>query len=137
MKVAFYKAFTKKSTLLDKVIGLFTYGKYSHCELVFSSGLSFSISPRDNQARFKVINFDDTQWDFIELKLCNEQGIAQKASKLIGKKYDYVGALFSAIPGAHIQKENKLFCSETVAYLIGLEDPHLYSPNDLYRKLKG
>lgn len=143
MKIAFYKAFQPKATLLDVAIATATFGKYSHCELVFENNnptwsFCFSISPRDKVARFKHIVLYSEQWEILELKnhTLKQDKILTEASKLLGCKYDYAGALFSAIPNSHIEKQNKFFCSEVCGFLLGLEKSYKYSPNELYKLIK-
>lgn len=139
MKLAFYKAFCDNATLLDIAIGIATLGKYSHVELVFSNGESFSISPRDNGGRFKVIDFDDEYWDLVELDISPEEEELLKLESFnhLGMEYDYIGALFSATPFC-IQSRRRIFCSEVVVNILvqsprfrHLGDGCKYSPSGL------
>jgi len=145
MRIAFYNAWQPKATKLDKVIAIATFGMFSHVELVFSNWKWFSISPRENTARFKKIHANKQSWEYIyldditpdeELQLYNE------AIKYLGTKYDYIGALFSTMPFC-IQKEDRVFCSEVTVDILRtlpkfsfLKKGCIYSPNDLYRSLK-
>ena len=94
MQVAFYIA--SKGNKLDKWIGLLTWGKYSHCELVFSNGASFSSSPRDGGTRFKNIKFNPEHWDFVEVNLSSSQEVDTYIFCLSesNKPYDWLGAIF-------------------------------------------
>ena len=68
MKAAFYKA-TRPGLqgLYSRAARAVDRGPYSHCELVFSDGLSGSASYIDGGVRLKRIDFDPEHWDFIEL----------------------------------------------------------------------
>jgi len=145
MKIAFYKAFQKKATMLDNLIAVFTFGRYSHVELYFSNGESFSISPREGESRFKVIDYTPEAWDILDLKLTEDEEkklYAIAKNEYLGFKYDYIGAVFSASPVC-IQKDERLFCSEVATNIIRrnrryyfLRDGCRYSPNELYKKIK-
>ncbi len=146
MKLAFYKAWQSKATLLDKVVAIFTMGKYSHVEIVFRDGISFSISPRDNGSRYKKIDYSkDNAWDIFctGISIEQENGIRQIIDKnYLNKEYDFIGAIFSSFPFC-IQKENKIFCSEVTVDLMSwipsffyLKKGCLYSPNTIHRVLK-
>jgi len=142
MKVAFYKAFQPKATFLDKIIAIFSFGRYSHVELVFPNGDCFSISPRDKKGRFKKISLNEEQWDIIELDgAIDARLLRRKAKTFLDYKYDYIGAIFSIMPFC-IQKNKRIFCSEVVANLLkkspiysGLRDGCIYSPSELYEEL--
>lgn len=143
MKIAFYKAFCKNSTILDNLVGIFSMGPYSHVELVFSSGLSFSISPRENSARFKYIDFNPDHWEIIDIRVTDtqEEYLMDLARLCEGKKYDYIGALASITPVC-IQKTNKVFCSELCVNLLNkagihrLNDGCRYSPSKYANEIR-
>ena len=142
MKIAFYKAFQERATKMDVTIALASFGNYSHVELIFSNGESFSVSGRDGGARFKEISYDPEVWDIKEITITeyNEDRIREDAEALVGTEYDYVGALSSIFPFC-IKKNNKrLFCSETTVNLINkyygykeLKDGCKYSPSKLFK----
>ena len=144
MKLASYKAFNPDSTWLDKAIGIMSFGKYSHSELIFSSGhYSFSISPRDGGARVKNINFNPDHWDIVDLKLTDKEEIRilGECSKMAYYRYDYIGALFSISPFC-IKKKNKGFCSQVITNLLSetnaychLGDGCGYSPTRLHKEV--
>ena len=74
MKVALYKG--KRGGFagaFDAAVRWWTRGAYSHVELVFSDGMAASSSTRDGGVRFKRIDFKPDQWDFVELKVDEEQ----------------------------------------------------------------
>lgn len=143
MKVAFYKAFCDNATLLDNLIGIASLGKYSHVELVFSNGESFSSSPRDGEARFTTIDYHKDRWEMVEINIPKQEEarLYRLALTNIGKKYDYIGAIFSVLPVC-IQNNDKIFCSEVITNLLNqtvkyrhIKDGCNYSPSELYNEL--
>jgi len=146
MKLINYRVWgNNKSTIADYIVSIFTLGKYSHTEIVFSDNVSFSISPRENIARFKSINYHNGSWDILEFKTSIEQErlMRAEAEKLVNEstQYDYAGALFSPLKLC-IQKEEKIFCSEVCAYLLNkynvfdLENGCRYTPSRLFNIIK-
>lgn len=145
MKLAFYNAFQKKATLLDKTIAIATFGKYSHVEAVFNDGMAFSISPREKVCRFKRIDFNPNNWEFVELDvdMVEEEYIRAMTYKFQNYTYDYIGAITSATPIC-LQVSNQMFCSELAVELIRnskvyskLRDGCRYSPNKLFKSISG
>lgn len=131
VKVATYKAFGNPSaTVVDKAVALATFSNYSHTEIVFSDGVSFSVSPRDGGGRFKKIEFDEEHWDIIELPNMTKLGEAMMrayATTLVGKPYNYLGAIFSITPFCCCIGD-KYFCSEAAAYIFKTIDDSIGSP---------
>ncbi|MEA2028956.1 MAG: hypothetical protein U9N49_08270 [Campylobacterota bacterium] len=146
MKIASYKAFQSHGRLLDKVIARLTRGQYSHTEIIFSNGQSFSISPREKKIRFKEIDFKEERWNIIELDITeeDEKKLYNYAVMLEQKtfSYDYTGAIFSIVPLC-IQKANKFFCSELAVKVLNkveafwhLNDGCLYTPSKLNNEIE-
>ena len=139
MRLAFYKAFQSKGTMLDKTIAVASLGRFSHVEMVFPDGKCFSISPRENVVRFKNIELDPKQWELIDLKpTLDIDKIYEKINDFDKYKYDYFGAIFSITPLC-LQLKNKVFCSELVTDVLRAQAPYYflregckYSPNELY-----
>jgi len=157
MIIAFYKAFQSHALWTDKLIAYATFSKYSHCEIIFSDGIAYSVSMRDKMARFKKIDFDPNHWDFIEIDVSPEEEGALRINahnRVLDKiEYDIIGALFSGVLFLTkldkifkkcIEDRNKTFCSEEISYLLKNnteEYSHLdkgckYFPGRLYAKLK-
>jgi hypothetical protein len=139
-KFAFYKgrkADNPESTLLDWVICFFTDSPYSHVELVIDSctGYSISSSPRDNGVRYKTIEYNHDQWDFIEVSLpVTKNEIYAWFSGHIGKKYDTLGAIGVVLPFFRNNKR-KWFCTEILGAFLYIPKPWKLSPHDLYELL--
>jgi hypothetical protein len=135
MKLAFYKGVY--GNVLDWLIMLWTMGQYSHVELVFSDGVSFSSSQWDGGVRFKKINYSHKErWGFIELEIAEEkeQELREKCEKLVGKKYDWLGIMFDQFIPLNTQDSDRWWCSEIVAHILDIE-PERVSPNRLYRRM--
>jgi len=144
MKIISYKAFGHtKSTYLDKLIGITSFSRYSHTELVFSDGTCFSSSGRDDGVRFKKFEPHLDRWDIYELDVTEEEEEHLKfLAKLYIKKqikYDYLGVVCC---GLHLCLMNKrLFCSEIVAEMLSYiyefkGFPCHYSPGKIVKYLE-
>jgi len=141
MRVAFRK---KGSTIYAKLIRLWTFGKYSHSELVFSDGRSFSSDEADGGTRWKDWAMSDEEWDFLNVPCTfeQEQEIRAFCAGEEHCKYDMVGIGFSFLPiPIGVQSAEKWFCSEIcvaglqqIGYLVGYT-PSRISPNALHKIL--
>lgn len=126
MKVAFYRA--DRSTtrrwmakFADWITG--NYG-YSHVELIFSNGLSFSSSDRDGGTRFKNIKYDPSRWVIYEIpaSASYEYRTFHRAKEIAGQKYDYLGILFYHLIPIKLQGNNRWWCDEAVSYALGFRN---------------
>lgn len=129
VKLAFYKA---PGTLIDKIIRWGTKTKYSHVEFIGPDGKGWSVSPRDTTVRKKDIDFDDGHWDLIEVPWASCELMCNRIEAEMGKKYDWKGIIFNHILSLSRSNPDKWFCSELVAYGLGLEQPEIYSPGSLF-----
>ena len=136
MRVAFYYA--RYGTVWDRFVASYTWGPFSHCEIVFSDGLAFSSSPRDDGVRYKLIeDIGGDHWELfnVELDAVREGNVRRWCDGQVGKKYDWVGLVCSLL--AH---NDKWFCSEVdlVALRVGNlfmdVNPARSSPNSWYKK---
>jgi hypothetical protein len=135
MKIAFYKS-TKSgfAGIYNRIVRWWDNGKYSHCEIIFSDGLSASSSFADGGVRFKQIEYDPMKWNFIELDL-NETKTRIWFENHQGCKYDIIGNvrfIIDFLPDA----QDKWFCSESIAESLGIIESWRFSPNTLYSVLK-
>ncbi len=131
MKVAFYKG-TRPGLqgIYSRIVRLIDRGPYSHCELVFDSGLCASASYIDGGVRFKQIDFDPAKWDFIEVPWADPEKAFDWFSKHAGEPYDLAGNLhfvFGVVPDG----KGRWFCSEAVAAAMGLPEAWRFGPNGL------
>lgn len=143
MIVAFYKSNT--GNILDKSIDMWSsfiakllyrirdnIDGFSHVELIFSNGLSFSSSPRDGGTRFKWIEYDINQWEFLSIDSpYSEEEIYNAAVVLDDLEYDYLGLFLHEFLPLNIDNQKRWWCSEIICYLLGIKN-YKISPNYLY-----
>lgn len=132
VRLAFYKA---KGTINDRLIRWGTNSPYSHVELIGPDGRGWSSSVREGEVRKKEINFGD-HWDIIELPWMDVNVACDRMDPEMGKSYDYIGIMFSHVLSLSRSHPDKWFCSEIIAFSLGLPDPHLYSPGSLSETVK-
>jgi uncharacterized protein YycO len=109
LKILFYKA--RYGKIWDKLIGLWTFGPYSHVEILFSDGVCFSSSPRDGGVRFKNIHILPERWTAIDMPTDQEENIKKWCEKKVGLRYDWWGILGFVLP--FVRQERKAwYCSE-------------------------
>lgn len=102
-------------------------GPYSHCELIFSDGLSGSASFIDGGVRLKNIDYSPDHWDLVDLPTAWEPEARQWFERHLGARYDLVGNLTFVlwfIP----HSKSRWFCSEAVAESLGLPESWRYGP---------
>jgi hypothetical protein len=141
MYLAFYKGLkdiNPKADIVDYLICKWTKSIYSHVEIVFSTGISFSSSPRDGGCRYKAIVYDDAIWDYIDLSISKqyEDNIMKFCNSQNGKGYDWTGIFLSQIFPLDISEPNKWTCSELVAKCLNYKKPSQYNPGNIYTKVK-
>lgn len=141
MHLAFYKGLKKlnpKANLIDTLVCKWTNSIYSHVEIVFTTGISFSSSPRDGGCRYKAIVYDDAIWDYIDLNITKqcEDVIMKFCDSQNGKGYDWSGIILSQVFPLNIDEPNKWTCSELVAKCLNYKHPAKYNPGNLYTKVR-
>jgi hypothetical protein len=132
MKLSFYKA--SCGNISDTLVNIWSgcYG-YSHCELTFSSGVSFSASFRENLVRFKEIDMNNDKWvhiDLLNIDEYHEEKLMEECISFCGKKYDYLGIFLYYFMPIGIQNPSCWYCSEICSYLLRHYDYEI-SPNRL------
>lgn len=133
MKIAFYK--NRKDTT-SKVICWWTKGPYSHCEIIFNSGVSASSSGRDGGVRFKEIEFHPERWDIYDLgEKFSEEAAHEWFLNHEEAEYDHFGLVGFLYPPFD-EDRVKYFCSEAVAAALGFEEPWRFDPNTLATVIK-
>lgn len=132
MQVAFYKG-TKSGLagIYNRGVRFVTKGKYSHCELIFSDGMSASASFMDHGVRFKKINYDTAHWDIIDVGDREELNARVWFEDHEGQSYDLIGNLHF-IFGFVGDNRHKWSCAESVAEAMGIPDSWRINPNSLY-----
>ena len=130
-RAAFYKGTkTGLAGIYNRLVRWIDKGQFSHCELIFSDGLSASASYMDGGVRFKQINFDPALWDFIDLPPEKEAAARQWFRDHLGQGYDLAGNIHFIL-GPVSDSKSKWFCSEAAAAALGMDDPWRYGPNGL------
>lgn len=129
MKLAFYKG-TRKGLqgLYSRLTRWVDAGPYSHCELIFSDGLSASSSFIDGGVRFKSINYKEDNWDFVELPDYLEAQAREWFEEHEGDKYDVLGNLRFILFFVQHSK-NKHFCNEAISDSLGFKESWRLGPN--------
>jgi hypothetical protein len=131
MRIAFYKG-TKEGIagVYNRGVRWIEDGLYSHCEIIFSSGVSASSSYMDGGVRFKEIEYDLTKWDIFDIPWADETRAKAYFTQRIGRPYNLYGNLhfvFGFIRGDSYGE----FCSEACAGALGLKNPWQVAPNVL------
>jgi len=136
IRVAFYKG-TRSGLagIYSRGVRFVTKGKYSHCEIIFSDGMSASASFVDGGVRFKAIDYSPANWDFLEIDAAFENDAREWFKEHEGQAYDLLGNLHFFLPmfGDNRQKWS---CAESIAEALKMPDPWRIHPNNLYQLLK-
>lgn len=131
MRAAFYKG-TRPGLqgIYSRAVQLVDRGPYSHCELVFSDGLSASASYIDKGVRFKVINYHDRpdHWDIVDLPGFDEEYARNWFERRMGQGYDLPGNL-RFVFGWVREGDGRWFCSEALMAALGFDDAWRMGPN--------
>jgi len=135
MQVAFYKAVRPGlQGLYSRAVQLVDRGPYSHCELIFSDGMSGSASYIDGGVRLKWIDYNSSHWDFLELPDWLEPKARAWFEAHEGDGYDLLGNLRFVF---WLVREGKSgwFCNEAVATALGFKEAWRLGPNGFYATL--
>lgn len=134
MKLAFYKG-TKKglSGIYNRGVRWIEDGKFSHVEMIFSTGVSASASYMDGGVRFKRIDYSvhPLDWEIVDCPWIDEEKALAIFNTRVGRKYDLKGNVHFIL-GFIKNNGEKDFCSGVIARCIGLEQAWQYAPNSLY-----
>jgi hypothetical protein len=131
VKVAFYKGRDRR--MADKLICWWTGGEYSHCEVITreSNGISlcFSSSFMDKGIREKWMVLSPELWDIQTIDYAPEL-VEQWFETRLGMKYSMLGVLAFIFKRGNYDNA-KYFCSDAVAYSIGIEEGWRFDPSTL------
>lgn len=136
LRAAFYKA-TRRGLqgIYSRAVRAIDRGPYSHCELVFSDGLSASASYIDGGVRFKDIDYNPAHWDFMALPDELEDYARDWFEFNMGLPYDLAGNVRFVLPWVR-DSEKGWFCSEAMAAALRLKEPWRFGPNGLAALLR-
>lgn len=110
-------------------------GPYSHCELMFSDGLSGSASFIDGGVRIKAIDYNPDHWDFIDLPPELETPARKWFEQHRGEPYDLSGNL-RFVCWMVRESPNGWFCNEAMGAALGHLEPWRIGPNGLAAVLR-
>lgn len=129
MRAAFYTGTRPGiSGLYNRVVRWWEPGDCSHCELIFSDGMSASASFMDKGVRFKEIEYDPTRWAIVELGIQFDEAGARQWFELHDKEeYNVIGQMHFVV--SPIRIDHGYWCSSAVAASLGMKDPWRYGPN--------
>jgi hypothetical protein len=161
LRIAMYCA--KAGNWFDKTINWGSGGGgFSHCEIVWPDGWSFSsttrdggtsinnsgtpIKPKEDGTRWKQIDFKPGHWLFHELPDVTPDRLAVMkayADSILDARYDWWGAMRVSVAGRWWMRQHgdKYFCSEAVLEVCHAGDyfnslHSLISPNQFSKKLE-
>lgn len=127
MIIALYK---NTDHTFNRLVSWWTKGPYSHCELIFSTGMSGSSSFRDKGVRVKRIGYKPDNWDFIVLPDTYDAKAAEKwFEDHAGDGFDVLG-IIGFVWRALKQALNRWFCAESNLAALGRIDAWRFCPND-------
>lgn len=132
MRAAFYVA-TRPGLpgIYNRLVRWWEPGTCSHCELIFSDGLSGSASLIDGGVRLKAIDYDPANWIILDLghafdETYARQWFADRIAERAG--YDLLGQfrfVLSPLP----DNKRRYWCSESLAAALRLGDAWRFGPN--------
>jgi hypothetical protein len=142
LEIAFRK---NDPSFFSKTIRWWTKSPYSHCELVFTNGFTFSAYIEDFKTCFKSKEHLPEEWDFLSLPMSveDEYKIYQFCLKETDCKYDIIGLVLTQVIPLSFENPYWWFCSEVCTAAIQevslLPDivPYETDPGELYKLLKG
>lgn len=135
LSAAFYKGtHPGLPGVYSRGVRFWTRSPYSHCELVFSDGMAASASFIDRGVRFKRIEFNPQDWDFVELPSSLEHTARDWFEEHDGEPYDVWGNVRFLIPPLR-DSAYAWFCGEALAASLGMQEPWRYDPGTLHRVL--
>ncbi len=140
VRLAFYKGPT---SIFGKLIRLWTWGPYSHVELVIDD-TSFSAVEGIGTRYLQYPLLREGSWDFVNIPVTDVEQAHLWAWCMneMWCRYDWKGIWLAQVLGLRRQNPEKWFCSEfcsaalqIIGRLKGVK-PYSVSPNKLYRLLK-
>jgi hypothetical protein len=137
-------------TIIQKLINLWTKGKYFHCEIAFEGSSSviynYVSTPEDGLIK-EEFKGKKENFDYIEISSTISNNslliIEEYIKEQLYTNYDYKGIFLSQIFKVGINEQEKWFCSEFVVKIMQLFlvkkvldlVPNKVSPNDLFKVL--
>ena len=138
MQAAFYKG---RERAFNRIVADWERGPYSHGELVLGyegdKAICWSSSFQDKGVRRKEIVLRPDHWDLINLDLSfKERSIAEQYYQdRNGWPYDVRGVVRFGF-GPMAENPGHLFCTESMAEALGIQDGWRFGPNALAAVLR-
>ena len=132
LQVAFYKGRTR---LFNRLVSWWLNGPYSHAELILDTDADgyaacASSSFLDGGVRLKYMRLDPEHWDIVDV-----QGDKATAWAWLkehdGDQYDTFG-LLGLVWRRGKGSPDKVWCTESVAAMLGYDEPWRFDPMTLY-----
>ena len=132
LQVAFYKGRTR---LFNRLVSWWLNGPYSHAELILDTdrdgyAACASSSFLDGGVRLKYMRLDPEHWDIVDV-----QGDKATAWAWLkehdGDQYDTFG-LMGLVWRRGKGNPDKVWCTESVAAMLGYDEPWRFDPMTLY-----
>lgn len=111
--------------LVAWIVRRITGGKYAHVEIVIEC-IGF-VCLLGTKCHTRWAPNDDGD---VSVQVTCAEGFQGRSLEGLGSTYDWIGAIRAGTPFGR-EHPSKWFCSELAAYVIGLENPHVWSPQDL------
>jgi hypothetical protein len=111
------------------------YRRVTHCEVLFSGSPSEATiggaSVRDGGVRIKQTSLSHGSWVVLDVPAWDRSKAWEFIASQGGMKYDWRGALATVL---WLLPNSKAawFCSEIMAFSVGLIDAHRYKPSTLF-----
>lgn len=139
MRAAFFKG-TKPglAALFDIGVREWEAGSYAHVELILSDGRACSSTFLEGGVRIAPagsIDFNDKDWDFLDIVGLDEAAALAWFEQNAGAKYDVWGDAHFVLGFIH-QNAKQFFCNESIGAALGFEQPWRFDPNSFYYALK-
>jgi len=127
------------AVVTSAAIAAWTRCKYTHVELVFPDGFSYSSSGWDGGVRRKIITYSHPErWKFVTVDV-GETPYSRKCrdrfDRILGKPYDHMAIWLTEVLPLKRENPNAWYCSESVKYALGLPRPWAVSPARLLREI--
>jgi uncharacterized protein YycO len=105
--------FTKNSSVVSKLIRLFTWSEFSHVEFVLNEGL---LGAQVDGVKIRPFDYAKCEYvyRYVDCTIPQYNLVIDYATKQIGKPYDFTGIINLALHRNWREKDS-WFCSELVA----------------------
>jgi len=140
MKIIFLR---RDRSIFGTLIRWWTLSPYSHCELLFSDGSTFSAQPGVGTRFWRVPAAEQGSWDVLEYDVLptEEAHIRVLCLEEKGRSYDWFGIIWSQVFFLRREHPDRWFCSEVCAAFLKsvrantFGEACSYNPGSLFTRL--